>query len=126
MQRQKANEIFHVGEDLAAKFLANKGYAIVARNFRASTGEIDIIAIQEDTLVFVEVKTRSKHSIRQAMMNVSFTKRKRITLTAQRYVIQHPECVKSRIRFDLVIVLYFCHTDSYKLEHLEDAFLPEL
>ncbi|MDD3464862.1 MAG: YraN family protein [Candidatus Cloacimonetes bacterium] len=126
MQQQKAKEIFHVGEDLAAKFLANKGYAIVARNFRASTGEIDIIATRDDLLVFVEVKTRSKHSIKQALMNVSFTKRKRITLTAQRYIIQHPECVKSRIRFDLIVVLYFCHTDSYQIEHLEDAFMPEL
>ncbi len=126
MQRQKANEIFHVGEELAAKFLANKGYTILKRNFRAATGEIDIIATHEDVLVFVEVKTRSKHSIRQALMNVSHTKQKRITLTAQRYIILEPECVKSRLRFDVIVVLYFCHTDSYQIEHLEDAFLPVL
>ncbi len=126
MQSQKAKEIFHVGEDLAAKFLERKGYAILRRNYRAKTGEIDIIATHEDVLVFVEVKTRSKHSIRQALMNVSHTKRKRISLTAQGYIIQQPECVKSRIRFDIIIVLYFGNTDSYQIEHLEDAFLPEL
>ncbi|MDD3143762.1 MAG: YraN family protein [Candidatus Cloacimonetes bacterium] len=126
MLNQKANEIFHVGEDLAAKFLAKKGYSILRRNFRAATGEIDIIATHEDVLVFVEVKTRSKHSIRQALMSISRTKRKRISITAQRYIIQHPECVKSRIRFDVIIVLYFRNTNSYQIEHLEDAFLPEL
>ncbi len=126
MDRQKANEIFHVGEDLAAKFLVKKGYEILKRNYRAATGEIDIIAHHGDTLVFVEVKTRSKHSIRQALMNVSRIKRKHITLTAQRYIIQQPECVKARIRFDIVIVLYFSNTDSYRIEHLEDAFPPEL
>ncbi len=126
MKSQKANEIFHIGEDLAAKYLVKKGYSVIHRNYRASTGEIDIIATQEDILVFVEVKTRSKHSIRQAVMNVSYTKRKRISITAQGYIIRHPDCVKSRIRFDIIVVLYFCHTDTYKIEHLEDAFLPEL
>ena len=126
MQKQKANEIFHVGENLPAKFLANKGYTILRRNYRADTGEIDIIATYEDVLVFVEVKTRSKHSIKQALINVSYTKRKRISLTAQRYINKEPDCVKSRIRFDIIIVLYFFHTDSYQIEHLEDAFLPEL
>ena len=126
MQKQRANELFHVGEDLATKFLANKGYTIQRRNYRTDTGEIDIIAHHQDTLIFVEVKTRSKHSIRQALMNVSYTKRKRISLTAQRYIIQHPECVKARIRFDIIIVLYFFHTNTYQIEHLEDAFLPEL
>lgn len=126
MQSQKAKEIFHVGEDLAAKFLETKGYTILRRNYRAKTGEIDIIATHEDVLVFVEVKTRSKHSIRQALMNVSHTKRKRISLTAQRYIIQEPDCVKTRIRFDIIVLLYFSNTDSYQIEHLEDAFLPEL
>ncbi|MBP7204955.1 MAG: YraN family protein [Candidatus Cloacimonetes bacterium] len=126
MQSQKAKEIFHVGEDLAAKFLEKKGYTILRRNYRAKTGEIDIIATHEDVLVFVEVKTRSKHSIRQALMNVSHTKRKRISLTAQRYIIQEPDCVKTRIRFDIIVLLYFSNTDSYQIEHLEDAFLPEL
>lgn len=111
---------------MAAKFLANKGYTILRRNYRADTGEIDIIATYEDVLVFVEVKTRSKHSIKQALINVSYTKRKRISLTAQRYINKEPDCVKSRIRFDIIIVLYFFHTDSYQIEHLEDAFLPEL
>jgi putative endonuclease len=124
MRYQKKTDLFHTGEDLAAMFLTGKGFTILCRNFRMESGEIDIVAQQDDNLVFVEVKTRSKHSIRQALMNVNYTKQKRISLAAQRYVIQHPDCVKARIRFDIVILLYFCDTDTYKVEHLEDAFTP--
>ncbi|MBW6513565.1 MAG: YraN family protein [Candidatus Syntrophosphaera sp.] len=126
MQKQKSTELFHTGEDLAAKYLISKGYAILHRNFRADTGEIDIVAQNEENLVFVEVKTRSKHSIRQALMNIGYTKQRRISTTAQRYIILHPEYVKPKIRFDIIILLYFGDTDTYKLEHLEDAFVPVL
>ncbi len=125
MDKQKANEIYKIGEDLSAKFLERKGYSILHRNYRVKGGEIDIIAQHGDSLVFVEVKTRSKHSIKQALMSISYTKRKRITFTAQRYIIQHPDCVKSRFRFDVIIVWYFRHSDTYQIEHFENAFHPE-
>lgn len=124
MQKQKETELFHTGEELAAKYLQGKGYEILQRNYRAKTGEIDIIAQKDDQLVFIEVKTRSKHSIKQAMMNVGYTKQKRISHTAQTYILQNPDCVKSRIRFDLIILLYFRNTNSYQIEHLEGAFTP--
>jgi len=124
MQKSNKTILFHAGEDLAATYLASKGYEIVRRNYRTKTGEIDIIAQDANNLVFVEVKTRSKHSIRQALMNVSYTKQKRLTHTAQRYIIEHPDCVKPRIRFDIIILLHFSDTDTYKIEHLEDAFTP--
>lgn len=126
MQKKNITELFHIGEDLAAKYLVRKGYQILQRNYRVDTGEIDIIAQNADNLVFVEVKTRSKHSIKQALMNVGYTKQKRISTTAQRYIIQHPYCVKPKIRFDIIILLYFSDTDTYKIEHLEDAFVPVL
>ena len=49
------------GEDIAARFLLEKGLALIARNFRDKFGEIDIIAKDRETLVFVEVKTRRSH-----------------------------------------------------------------
>ena len=124
MYKRKATDLFHLGEDLAAKYLTGKGYDIVCRNYRTDGGEIDIIAEDEQHLVFVEVKTRSKHSIRQALINVAYTKQKRITLAAQRYINQHPECVKPRIRFDIIILLHFSDTDTFKIEHMMDAFVP--
>ena len=54
----------------------------------------------------------------------SDTKQKRITLAAQRYINQHPECVKPRIRFDIIILLHFSDTDTFKIEHMMDAFVP--
>ncbi|MGC9362535.1 MAG: YraN family protein [Candidatus Syntrophosphaera sp.] len=124
MQKQKETELFHTGEDLAAKFLTSKGYQILQRNYRSKTGEIDIIAHFDNQLVFIEVKTRTKHSIKQALMNVGYTKQKRISHTAQRYVLEHPDCVKPRMRFDVIILLYFSNTNTYKIEHFEDAFTP--
>ncbi len=50
-----------IGEDLAAKYLSQNGYKIIERNYRIRGGEIDIIAIDHDTLVYIEVKTRTSH-----------------------------------------------------------------
>lgn len=55
----KRHEIGKLGEDLACKYLQNKGYKILERNFEAKQGEIDIIALDKEELVFIEVKTRS-------------------------------------------------------------------
>ena len=52
-------EIGNLGENIAAKYLESSGYHILDRNFRARQGELDIIAVDNDELVFVEVKTRT-------------------------------------------------------------------
>ena len=124
MENRKTVELFHIGEDLAAKYLAAQGYNILCKNFRSDAGEIDIIASDKDNLVFVEVKTRSRHSMKLALMSISYTKRKRISLTAQRYITLNPDKVKPKIRFDVIVVFYYPETDSYKIEHLQDAFVP--
>lgn len=49
------------GEDLAAEFLKSHGYKIIERNFRIRGGELDIIALENNTLIYVEVKTRTSH-----------------------------------------------------------------
>jgi len=74
MENRKTVELFHIGEDLAAKYLAAQGYNILCNNFRSDAGEIDIIASDNDNLVFVEVKTRSRHSMKLALMSISYTK----------------------------------------------------
>ena len=124
MGKPKSVELFHIGEDLAANYLVTHGYNIVCKNFRCDAGEIDIIASDTDNLVFVEVKTRSRHSMKLALMSISYTKRKRISLTAQRYIMQNPGQVKPKTRFDVIVVFYYPETDSYKIEHLQDAFVP--
>ncbi len=126
MLRKTRSELFHTGENLAERHLAAKGYQILARNFRAPAGEIDIIAQTGDTLVFAEVKTRSRHSLRQALMNVSHTKQKRISQTAEQFYRQYPEYGEFRARFDILVVFYYETSGDYSVNHLEDAFIPVL
>ncbi|MCB5251646.1 MAG: YraN family protein [Candidatus Cloacimonadaceae bacterium] len=122
----QSKNLFHTGEDLAANYLIRKGYNILERNYRIKGGEIDIIAQNDNTLIFVEVKTRKKHSMKLALMNISYNKQKRISLTAERYINQYPENVKKNIRFDIIIAFYYSENNTYRIEHLEDAFLPIL
>ena len=124
MQNTETRNLFYTGEDLAANYLMRKGFTIMERNYRVKGGEIDIIAQNEDTLIFVEVKTRKKHSMKMTLMNISYTKQKRISLTAERYINQYPGNVKSKIRFDIIIVFFYFEDNTYSIKHLEDAFTP--
>lgn len=124
MAHRTAKELFHLGEDLAANYLVGKGLEIVARNYRTTQGEVDIIACDAHNLVFVEVKTRSKHSVRQALRNVAYTKQKRLSAAAQYFVVQDKSWEDHRIRFDIIVVLHYADTDTFKIEHLQDAFTP--
>lgn len=75
------------GENLAADFLIRKGCKILDRNFRASCGEIDLIARLGDELLFVEVKTRSDSLSGYPELAVDWQKVKKISQTAQRYIL---------------------------------------
>jgi putative endonuclease len=95
------------GEDLACRELEARGYAIVARRYRQRGGEIDIIARDGPTLVFVEVKTRDGHEFGDAAEAITGWKRRRLARTAIDYMMRHhvPECP---CRFDVVAI----HLDS--------------
>lgn len=79
------------GEQAAVDYLVKQGYVILTRNFRAEHGEVDIIARQENVLVFVEVKARSSN--RHGFPEHSVTPRKRVHIlsAAERYILDHPE-----------------------------------
>ena len=124
MPNRTKTELFHIGENLAANYLSKQGYAILRRNFRGSHGEVDIIAQIGDLLVFVEVKTRSHPSQRLALMSVAYTKRLRLTATAREFLQNDPAWEECRTRFDIIIVLYHPASDTFRIRHYEDAFLP--
>lgn len=126
MKKLTKTELARAGENLAAQYLENKGYSVIIRNFRTKTGEIDIIVEKDQHLIFVEVKTRSYHSITSAVENIHYHKIRRISLTALQYIKQNPQFGKHNTRFDAVIVLYSPQTESFKITHFEDAFLPIL
>jgi len=107
-----------LGEDKAAAFLEDKGFEILARNFRFRHSEIDIISQKNKILTFVEVKTRTNVSFGMPEEFVDATKRRLIMKAAEQYIFDtdwHGD-----IRFDVISVVITQHT--VRIEHIEDAF----
>ncbi len=94
------------GEDKAINFLRTKGYKIISRNFKSKLGEIDIIALDHGTLVFIEVKTRWSKVFGLPEEAVTPWKIKSIIKTAKYYKMLHPELPES-LRIDVVAISLF-------------------
>ena len=91
------------GEDLACRELERRGYAIVARRYRRRGGELDIIARDGPTLVFVEVKARAGRAFGEAADAITGFKRRRITQLARDYIMRH-HLSTCPCRFDVVSI----------------------
>jgi putative endonuclease len=91
------------GEDLALKFLKSQKYKIIARNFRCRLGEIDIIAQDKETLVFIEVKTRWSQKFGPPEEAVTPWKIKSIVKTGQYFKLLHPD-LPENLRIDVVAI----------------------
>lgn len=108
----------NTGEQFAANYLKKKGYKILERNYKNNIGEIDIIARQKKTIIFVEVKTRSSLQFGNPSEAVNFHKQHKIRQVAQCYIIQkHLE--DSDYRFDVLEVIL---GDEDDINHIEDCF----
>jgi putative endonuclease len=91
------------GEDLACGELQRRGYEIVARRYRRRGGELDIIARDGRTMVFVEVKARETRDFGEAAEAVTWTKRRRMAQLALDYLARH-RLLDSACRFDVVSI----------------------
>jgi putative endonuclease len=107
-----------LGEDKAADYLVEKGYVIVARNYRFKHAEIDLIAKKGKLLVFAEVKTRTNTSYGMPEEFVDYTKTRLIMKAAEHYIFDTDWHFD--IRFDVVSVVI--GKDSIRIKHFEDAF----
>ncbi|MBI5055148.1 MAG: YraN family protein [Nitrospirae bacterium] len=106
------------GEGLAAAFLRKKGYSIIEQNYKNSIGEIDIIAKDDDKLVFIEVKTRESIEFGLPFEAVNKRKRRKIANVALTYLKKFndlPPC-----RFDVLSICY--KNGSPEFELIRDAF----
>jgi putative endonuclease len=109
------------GEEIAYWYLRERGFTMVARNYRgaAGGGEVDLIGWEGGTLVFVEVKTRESAEVRRAEDAVDFSKRRHLVSAARDY------CRRARVqaphRFDVVSV-YPRPGEEPLVEHFRDAF----
>jgi len=117
MSRQ--HEIGKKGEEVAKSYLEEKGYNIIEQNWRYSRAEVDIIAKEEEVLVFVEVKARSYNYYGPPEDFVTAKKRKLLSIAASAYMQKHNH--DWVIRFDIISVL-FGEEKTYKIQHFEDAF----
>lgn len=113
-------ELGKKGEALACSFLLQKGYQIVTKNYRRKTGEIDLIAYDQETLVFVEVKSRRSTRFGLPSEAVNRRKQQKIITTALAY-LQSAALPNQAIRFD-VIEVYFPYQEAIQIHHLINAF----
>jgi len=108
------------GETLAERFLNNKGYLILDKNVRFKKWEADIVALDGETLVIVEVKTRQTAEIGEPWRAVTRSKQRQIINVAHDYICRNN--INRETRFDIVSIVH----NSYRtdIEHIPDAFYP--
>ncbi len=92
------------GEEIAAEYLKKQGFKIIDRNFRIRGGEIDIIALDAGTLVFIEVKTRSSAAFGSPLEAITYWKLKALIKTAQFYKLRNPH-LPDAMRIDAVAIM---------------------
>lgn len=107
-------------EALAARHLARHGVSVVVRNFRIRGGEIDLICRDGKTLVFVEVRLRSRDDFGGAAASITSQKRRRIVLAARHYLASRPTAAECR--FDCILLAEL-HESS--VEWIKNAFAAD-
>lgn len=110
------------GEAMVARFLQGKGFDVVNRNYQCRFGEIDIIAENNEYILFVEVKTRKENSAVPIEEAVDIHKRKRLILTAEDYLSKTPSDKQPRFDVALVVVKENTNGSGYSLKYIENAF----
>ncbi len=115
-QKQRLGRL---AEDAAESFLKRQGYVIVQRNYRTRAAEVDIVAKEADTLVFVEVKARGGFSRGGPREAVSPAKQHKVILGARSFLREHG-LDDVRVRFDVVAVYGTNH--DFRIELIRNAF----
>lgn len=105
------------GERIAAEYLAHRGLRIVDANWRTRFGELDLVAWDRDTLVFVEVRSRSGTQLGTAGESIGPDKQRRLRMMAEQYLQRHAPTAHARI--DVVTVLF--GSGPPRVEHLVGA-----
>jgi putative endonuclease len=116
------NELGKKGEEMARKYLVQKGYKILESNWRVGNYEVDIIALNGSFLVFAEVKTRYTNTFGEPEEFVTKQKQNFLIRAAGQFVQQKKR--EEEVRFDIISVLV-CG-DRWKINHIEDAFYPTI
>ena len=114
-----ANQFGKAGEDYTAQWLENQGFQTVARNYHSRYGEIDIIAENDEYIVFVEVKTRQDGAMVSPLEAVTREKQRKILLTAQTFLSKRPTALQPRFDVSAVTVV---RGEILGLQYFPNAF----
>jgi len=117
--RRERKELGKRGEELALRFLKKKGYKIVERNYICKMGEMDIIAQEKDTLVFVEVKTRTSTAFGPPQLAVNSAKQMQLSKVALNF-LKEKRLEDIKARFDVVAIVL--RPSGEEIELIKDAF----
>lgn len=109
------------GEIVAARFLERLGYRIIERQLRNKFGELDLVAIHDDVVVFVEVKTRSTLAAGHPTEAITPAKQRKITRSALAYLKQR-RWLERRVRFDVIAVVWSENEALPETQHYVGAF----
>ena len=115
------NQTGKQGEQIANRYLQHKGYEILDENWVCGKAEIDIIALYNRQIVFVEVKTRTSTDFGMPEDFVTNAKQKQMELAANKYIELKEHA--GEIRFDIIAV-FLKADNTFQLKHIEDAFWP--
>jgi putative endonuclease len=111
------------GEDAATRFLKRLGYRIIARGHDSRLGELDIIAVDGRTVVFVEVKTRTSTDAGLPTDAIDATKQRRMTQSALAFMKSH-NLLQNASRFDVIAITWPESAPEPAIEHYKNAFEP--
>jgi putative endonuclease len=116
------NELGKLGEKMAAEHLDKKGYKILDKNYSFGKAEVDIVAMKNNKVVFVEVKTRESSYLSAPEYTISPKKQKQIIKAADAYLKEHN--LEQESQFDIITIIV--NSQYSKLDHMEGAFYPTL
>lgn len=111
-------EIGIKGENLAVRFLENSGFRVLERNWRCDVAEADIIAMDGDTLVVVEVKTRTSDRFGAPEEAVNERKQEKMIEAAEIYL--NEKNLENEVRFDIIAILI--NPSGHTINHIQSAF----
>lgn len=116
------NELGKSGEDYAYEYLLKKGFEILEKNWRHSKDEVDMIAVHNNCLIIIEVKTRSNLYFGEPQIFVNKKKQAFMIRAANAYIMKND--IHLETRFDIVSVIL--NGSRVSIKHIEDAFYPTL
>lgn len=115
-------QLGQAGEAYARTFLENRGYQILAANYRCQFGEIDLIAEESHDLVFIEIKSRTGSAYGSGLESITPRKKQHILRVAWHYIVQHHKSNWS-MRFDVMEVFFDYDGSPVKAELIQNAFV---